>query len=207
METEIRKKGKFISKGGNVMQQNLKEIVIQETSNYIWHKIACNYDFPDEPEDRETIDTLTENICRLVMDKVKNVEYEAIEKEVKKALNRKKIKSEIRQLEMYGGFHDKNEVICNFAATIKELPKVIQKFVPKWEEEIKKYLKKEKKLKKHLVSGWIFFKYGRKRYSICSNFFKISEKSSLENEALYAISKTIREDLKDLVSDYHESFY
>ena len=27
METEIRKKGKFISKGGNVMQQNLKEIV------------------------------------------------------------------------------------------------------------------------------------------------------------------------------------
>ena len=98
METEIRKKGKFISKGGNVMQQNLKEIVIQETSNYIWHKIVCNYDFPDEPEDRETIDTLTENICRLVMDKVKNVEYEAIEKEVKKALNRKKIKSEIRQL-------------------------------------------------------------------------------------------------------------
>ena len=45
METEIRKSGKFISKGGNVMQQNLKEIVIQETSNYIWHKISCNYDF------------------------------------------------------------------------------------------------------------------------------------------------------------------
>ncbi|MBR4631834.1 MAG: hypothetical protein IKO48_00735 [Elusimicrobia bacterium] len=207
METEIRKSGKFISKGGNGMQQNLKEIVEKEAFEYIRLQTMSAYDFLPEPGEVETIDSLTKNICNLVMSKVKNMEYEIIKKEVKKVLRTKKAKDEISWLEAYGGFHDKNKVICNFGATIKDLPKPIQKFVPEWEEEIKKYLEKEKELKKHLVSGWISFKYGRKRYSICSNFFKSSKKSSFENEAFYAISKTIREDIKDLVSDYKESFY
>ena len=205
METEIRKSGKFISKGGNVMQQNLKEIVIQETSNYIWHKISCNYDFPDEPEDRETIDSLTENICRLVMDKVKNVEYETIEKEVKKALNRKKIKSEIRQLEMYGGFNDKNKIYCYDWTPISILPKKIQKYVPKWEEEIKLYIKKGKNLEKYKKCVYINFTYRKKIYYIYSNFFK-SNKSSFQDKILHAISKTIRKDIQDLVHDYDETF-
>ena len=205
METEIRKKGKFISKGGNVMQQNLKEIVEKEAFEYIRLQTMNAYEYLLEK--KETIDSLTKNICNLVMSKVKNVEYEIIKKEVKKVLRTKKAKDKISWLETYGGFYDKNKVICNFAATIKELPKVIQKFVPKWENEIKKYLEKEKELKKHIIMGCISFKYGRKHYFIYSNFFKSSKKSSFKDELLYAISKTIREDLKDLVSDYHESFY
>ena len=205
METKIKEKGKFISKGGNVMQQNLKEIVEKEAFEYIRLQTMSAYD--SLLEEKETIDSLTKNICNLVMSKVKNVEYEIIKKEVKKVLRTKKAKDKISWLETYGGFYDKNKVICNFAATIKELPKVIQKFVPKWENEIKKYLEKEKELKKHIIMGCISFKYGRKHYFIYSNFFKSSKKSSFKDELLYAISKTIREDLKDLVRDYDESFY
>lgn len=206
METEIRKKGKFISKGDNVMQQNLKEIVEKEAFEYIRLQTMSAYDFLPEPGEVETIDSLTKNICNLVMSKVKNVEYEIIKKEVKKVLRTKKAKDKISWLETYGGFYDKNKVICNFAATIKELPKVIQKFVPKWENEIKKYLEKEKELKKHIIMGCISFKYGRKHYFIYSNFFKSSKKSSFKDELLYAISKTIREDIQNLVHDYNESF-
>ena len=205
METEIRKKGKFISKGGNVMQQNLKEIVEKEAFEYIRLQTMCAYD--SLLEEKETIDSLTKNICNLVMSKVKNVEYEIIKKEVKKVLRTKKAKDAIVWLEVYGGFYDKNKVFCNFATTIETLPQIIQKFVPKWENEIKKYLEKEKELKKHLVMGSISFNYGRKHYVIFSNFFKSSKKSSFKEEALYVISKTIREDLKDLVSNYQESFY
>ena len=206
METEIRKKGKFISKGSNGMQQDLKKIVEEEAFEYIRLQTMSAYDFLPEPGEVETIDSLTKNICNLVMSKVKNVEYEIIKKEVKKVLRTKKAKDEISLLETYGGFYDKNKVICNFAATIKELPKVIQKFVPKWENEIKKYLEKEKELKKHIIMGCISFKYGRKHYFIYPNFFKSSEKSSFKDELLYAISKTIREDIQNLVHDYNESF-
>ena len=207
METEIKENGKFISKGGNGMQQNLKEIVEKEAFEYIRLQTMNAYDFLPEPGEVETIDSLTKNICNLVMSKVKNMEYEIIKKEVKKVLRTKKAKDEISWLEAYGGFHDKNKVICNFGATIKDLPKPIQKFVPKWENEIKKCLEQEKELKKHIVMGCITFKYGRKHYFIYPNFFKSSEKSSFKDELLYAISKTIREDIKDLVSDYKESFY
>ena len=204
METEIRKKGKFISKGGNVMQQNLKEIVEKEAFEYI--RIQTNSAYDSLLEEKETIDSLTKNICNLVMSKVKNVEYETIKKEVKKVLRTKKAKDKISWLEVYGGFYDKNKVICNFGATIKVLPKIIQKFVPKWEEEIKKCLEQEKESKKHIVMGCISFKYGRKHYFIYPNFFKNSEKSSFKDELLYAISKTIREDIQNLVHDYNESF-
>lgn len=188
-----------------IMEKDLKKVVEEEAFEYIRLQTNSAYDFL--PERKETIESLTKNICNLVMRKVSNIEYETVKKEVKKVLRTKKAKDKIGWLETYGGFYDKNKVICNFGATIKELPKVIQQFVPKWEEEIKKCLEKEKELKKHLVWGCITFKYGRKHYFIFSNFFKNSKKSSFDNELLYAISKTIREDLKDLVRDYDESFY
>ena len=45
MEAEIRKKGKFISKGGNVMQQNLKEIVEKESFEYIRLQTMNAYEY------------------------------------------------------------------------------------------------------------------------------------------------------------------
>lgn len=90
----------------------------------------------------------------------------------------------------------------------KLLPKKVQNFIPKWEQEIERIIKEDKIEPLYIKYAEFKFIYKNKVYSIHPQAFK-NNQSGDADEILFIISSIIRKDLESigcLYSEYMDCF-